>query len=182
MRAPAVSRTRAPIASVLRACAAQADEQRVRAIAAVVAQQLGVLAVVGDEQIEIAVVVDVADGEPAADLLRARTPDPRVRPTSPKRRFASVAEQQLALHVRRPGAELRRVVEDVPVGDGDVELRVVVEVEERDAEADEGQRGKADAALRRRVREQARARGRGRALCISKSRLVMTRSSRPSPS
>src|SRR5262245_32284332 len=47
--------------------AAEVNEQRVRAIPAVVAQQLDVLAVVGDEKVEVAVVVDVADRETASD-------------------------------------------------------------------------------------------------------------------
>jgi len=40
-------------------CAAQADEERIRAIPAVIAQEIGVLAVVGNEQVEVAIVVDV---------------------------------------------------------------------------------------------------------------------------
>ena len=53
----------------IRRGAAQVHEQRVSTVAPVVAQQLGVLPVVIDEDVEVAVVVDVADREPPADTL-----------------------------------------------------------------------------------------------------------------
>jgi hypothetical protein len=54
------------------ACTAQANKERIRTIGPpgkIVPQQLRVLPVVGDEEVEVAVVVDVADGEAAADAL-----------------------------------------------------------------------------------------------------------------
>src|SRR5262249_51171442 len=44
-------------------------EPPVRAFPAVISQELGVLSIVADEQIEIAVVVDVAHGQPPAHTL-----------------------------------------------------------------------------------------------------------------
>src|SRR5262249_15780355 len=120
--------------------------------ASVVAEQLGVLPVVRDEEIEIAVVVEVTDGEAAADTLgrECRAGVPADLDEVPPRR---VAKEQLALHVGRPGTKKRRVVEDVAVRNGDVELSVVVLVEERDAKADERQRRETDAALCCRIGE-----------------------------
>jgi hypothetical protein len=102
-----VSRTRARIASVFLP-AAQAEGQRIRPIPAVVAQQLGVLAVVGDEQVEVAVVVDVTDREPTADLLGGESWTRRA-PNLDEAAQRRITEQELPLVVRGPRAELRGV-------------------------------------------------------------------------
>src|SRR5439155_11493278 len=48
-------------------CAAQADEQRIRPISAIITQDLGVLAVVAAEQVEVAIVVDVQERDAESD-------------------------------------------------------------------------------------------------------------------
>ena len=59
-----VRRMRAPMASVLPAEPCSRNHERVRTIAAVIAQQLSGLAIVGHQHIEIAVVVDVTGCQP----------------------------------------------------------------------------------------------------------------------
>ena len=161
-----------------------AADERARAaraaVAAVVAQQVGGLAVVGHEQIQVAVVVDVAGDEPAADLLQ-REPGPGAAADLDEAAGRSVAEQQVALRVVRAGAEQRRVVDDVAVDDGEVEPRVVVEVEEATPKPTNGSVGGPMPLSSVASANSPSPRLRNR-LCVSNSWLVTTRSSRPSPS
>ena len=131
----------------------QANEQRVAAAAAVVAEKVGGLTVVRDQQIQIPIVVDVARHEPAAHLFQ-REARPGAATDLDEAAGGDVAEQEIALRVGRPRTELRRVVHDVAVGEGKIELHVVVEVEEHHAESDEWKRRRSDPALGCRVREQ----------------------------
>ena len=109
-----------------------AHEERVVAITALVQQQLHGAAVAGDQQIEVAIVVDVALGERTAHRLgRERRPGLLAHASKP---IAGVAKQQARLRVLRPLPELGDVVHDVAVDDREVAPAVVVEVHERDAE------------------------------------------------
>src|SRR6185436_720664 len=97
---------------------------------------------------EVAVVVEVAGGQPAADAL-GRERSARGAPHLREAPSVGVAEEQLALAVGGAGTKLRGVLQDVAVGDRDVEQPVVVVVEEADAEADEWQGRVADPAFDR---------------------------------
>ena len=72
-----------------------------------VAQQVRGAAVVGDQQIEIAVVVDVAGGQRAADVLD-REPGSRLTADVAEAAAALVSQQQLALRLGRAGPEVAR--------------------------------------------------------------------------
>src|SRR5688572_23008199 len=85
--------------------------QRRTAIASVVAQKVGALAVVGDQQVQVAIVVDVSGRQCPADLhereARSRAGPDVSQPS------AVVAQQEVALRVAGVGAEVRGVVQDV---------------------------------------------------------------------
>ena len=131
----------------------QANQKGVVPVTAVVPQEIGGLTVVGCQQVEVPVIVDIGDGKRSTDLLHGEAA-PRRPPLLDEAASAGVVEQQPALRVLRSGAHLRRVVDDVAVRDGDVEPAVVVVVEERCAEADEWQRREREAALAGRIDEQ----------------------------
>jgi hypothetical protein len=106
------------------------------AIAAFVQQQLHWSAVAGDEQIEIAIVVDVALRQRTAHRLGGER-RPRLSADITKS-IARVAQQQTRLRVLRAFPELGDVVDDVAVDDCEITSAVVVIVQERDSETNVG--------------------------------------------
>ena len=132
-----------------------ANQQGVSADA-VIAEQIGGLAVVGHEHIEIAVVVDVAGRQSAAHFFE-REAVAGAAPDLDETPRACVAEQEIPLRIGGTCAVHRGVVHDVAVDDRDVELHVVVRVQEGDPEADVSECGEPEAARARGVLEQSSA-------------------------
>ena len=116
---PVVTVTRAPMASVLPlGSLATTVSQWFMGVAAVVAQQARRVVEVDDQEVEVAVVVEVAPGRAPADELLGEV---GARPPG------HVDEIPLAVVVRHHGS-LAVFVVGVAVGDEQVEVAVVVEV------------------------------------------------------
>ena len=132
----------------------EANQHRIVAGAAFITQQFGVAAVVGHEQIEIAVVVDVAGDQRPSDFLR-REACSRLAADFSEPPAAAVSQQQFPLRFGGARPDMARAVHHMAVDDAEIEIGVVVVVDEGRAEADVGERRRTDAARECRVLEQA---------------------------
>ena len=121
------------------------------AVAAIVAIEQGGAAAVGDDDIEVAVVVEIGDRGAATHVLDAER-----RPAFGGHIFelaaANVFVEQVALPVAELGVVEFHVVGDVAVGAEDVEVAVVVVVEEFGAER-QGQKARLQSGFERHVLE-----------------------------
>ena len=96
------------------------------------------MTVVRDQHIEIAIVVDIANREPTADLFK-RQSGPRLAGNLGEFAATLVAKEQITLRVRNIVTKAYGIVHHVAVGNDQVQIAIVVVVEECRAEADEFQ-------------------------------------------
>ena len=113
-------------------------------------QQHGRTVVGGHEQVDVAVAVEVAAGQPAADS-RLREPAAHRASDVAEARRRLVQEQLRRLRVADVAADVPDGVVDVAVGDDEVETAVEIDVGEGAAEPEPGPRRRADAGVRRDV-------------------------------
>src|SRR4030095_9792013 len=113
-----------------------ANLERVPVPGRVIAKHVERATAVRDDEIDVAVVVEVAGDQRASDRLH-REPRSRLAAHFGKTPTIRALKQQPALCVRRTRAEHRGVIDDMSVDDRHVERAVVVGIEEGDAESDE---------------------------------------------
>src|SRR5207244_4058180 len=108
----------------------------VTAVGGIVAEQLSGTAVVGDQQVGVAVVVIVAAGSAATHALVGERRAAAVADLFEAAISPAAAEQVILLAIGGTLADQLRVRLDVAVGDEGVFEAIVIVVEEAEAEAD----------------------------------------------
>ena len=129
------------------------NQERIASVPAVIAKHVRSLTDVSDDNIEVAIVVEIARGKRPAWLFQR---EPRTRSRSNIFEFSGsvVLQQQIALLVTGAVAKHAYIVDHVAISDGQIEVRVVVVIEKQRAKTDEWQRRLANAAFESHVSEQ----------------------------
>src|SRR5262245_30289767 len=105
-----------------------------------VQQQVGILIAIVDEEIQIAIVVNVTYGQPTANLFQSHS-RPGGQPDLSKSSVTFVVEKQVSLGVGEIVSRQADIIQDMAVGHNDIQVPVVVDVEKGGAKSDQGERG-----------------------------------------
>ena len=153
-----VTRTIAPIAIAIRFRPLQMQSKRAIPVGHIVAIKISRSLIRRDQQIEIAIAIEIAIRQRAPHLRRGKASAHLVRDIV-KTPVAAVQEQMRRLRVTViPGDIANRFV-DVPVDRREIEMPIQIHIEKRAPEAEAHARRRADAGLRRHILETALAAG-----------------------